>query len=81
MGEPVDENIYELSPKERRERGINELPGSLKEASEALKSDNEYLKPIFTDDVIEKIVEKAAKDSDELAPRPHPYEFERYFDI
>ena len=81
MGEPVDEDIYKLSPEKRREMGIEELPGTLKEASEALESDNDFLKPIFTDDAIEKIIEIARKDSDELATRPHPYEFDRYFDV
>jgi glutamine synthetase len=56
-GDLVDENIYLLTPERRRALGIKELPASLKEAVEELQSDMEYLKPIFTDEVLEKYVE------------------------
>ncbi len=81
MGNPTDENIYLLTPERRRELGIKELPGSLKEAIEELQSDQEYLKPIFSQDVIEKIVENGMKEYTEISIRPHPYEFQLYFDI
>ena len=81
IGDPVDENIYKLTPKRRRELGIGELPGSLKEAMDALSSDNEYLKPIFTNDIIEKMIEMGNNSYDEVAIRPHPHEFQLYFDI
>lgn len=39
-GDPLnDMNVYELSRRQRRERGIEELPGSLREALLALESD------------------------------------------
>jgi len=81
MGDPVDENIYLLTPEKRRELGIEELPGSLKEAVECLESDHEYLKPIFSQDAIDKIIENAKKEYTEVSIRPHPYEFYLYFDI
>ena len=46
-GDPVDENIYHLTPERRKQLGIKELPGTLKEAIECLKSDNDFLKPVF----------------------------------
>ena len=61
--------------------GIKELPGSLKEASEAFKSDNEFLKRIFPEEALERIVEIAEKDHVEVSMRPHPYEFYLYFDL
>jgi len=81
MGDPVDEDIYKLTPERRRELGIEELPGSLKEAVECLESDHEFLKPIFTQDAIDKIIENAMKEYTEVNIRPHPYEFYLYFDI
>lgn len=81
IGDPVDEDIYKLTPERRRQLGIKELPGSLKEAIECLKSDNEYLKTIFPEDVIDRIAENGMKDYTEIAIRPHPYEFYLYFDI
>lgn len=81
IGDSVDENIYLLSPERRRELGVKELPGSLNEAIECLESDHEYLKPIFTDDIVEKIIEMEREAAMNIALRPHPYEFHLYFDI
>jgi len=81
VGDPVDEDIYKLSPERRRQLGIKELPGSLKEAIECLESDNEFLKPIFTSDVIDKIIENGLNEHIQVSIRPHPYEFHLYFDI
>ncbi|MEM4577089.1 MAG: type I glutamate--ammonia ligase [Candidatus Nezhaarchaeales archaeon] len=79
-GDPVDENIYLLSPERRRALGIKELPGSLKEAVEELLSDMEYLKPIFTNEILEKHVEIVRENYIQVSIRPHPYEFFLYFD-
>jgi len=79
-GEPTDVNVYELTPDERRERGIRELPGSLKEAAEALESDDDYLYPIFAKDVVEKMISFEKADHEKVFMRPHPYEFYLYFD-
>jgi len=81
IGDPLDENIYKLTPERRRELGIKELPGSLKEAVEALKSDREFLKPIFPSEAIERIIEIELKEYFEVSMRPHPHEFYLYFDI
>jgi len=80
-GDPVDENIYLMSAERRRALGIKQLPPTLIDAIEALKSDNSYLKPIFTQDVIDKIIELESKDYTEIKLRPHPYEFYMYFDV
>lgn len=80
-GDPVDANIYHLTPERRRDLGIKELPGSLLEAIEELETDNDFLKPAFTEDVIETLVEMERKAHIEVATRPHPHEFYLYFDI
>jgi len=77
----VDEDIYALTDKEKRGRGIGELPGSLREAIEALKSDMDFLSPIFTEDVLDKIIQNGEREHMEVAARPHPQEFQLYFDI
>lgn len=79
-GDPIDENIYLLSPERRRALGIKELPGSLKEAIEELLSDMEYLKPIFTSEILEKHIEIVRENHIQVSIRPHPYEFFLYFD-
>ena len=80
-GDPVDKNIYELTEDERREKGIGVLPGSLKEAVEALQSDSDYLLPIFGRSLIDKIIYYELKDYQEVSMRPHPLEFQMYFDV
>ena len=81
IGDPLDENIYKLTPERRRELGVRELPGSLKEAIDALKSDHEFLKPIFPSEAIERIIDIELKEYFEVSMRPHPHEFYLYFDI
>ncbi|MCS7142749.1 MAG: type I glutamate--ammonia ligase [Aigarchaeota archaeon] len=80
-GDPVDDNIYLLSPERKRELGIKQLPTSLLEATQALESDCEFLRPVFTNDVIETWIELLRKQNLEVSMRPHPHEFYLYFDV
>ncbi|MCL4436525.1 MAG: type I glutamate--ammonia ligase [Thaumarchaeota archaeon] len=80
-GDPVDENIYHLTPEKRHELGIQELPGSLKEAAESLRSDHSFLKTIFPQSTIDYIIENGTNEHNQIALRTHPYEFQLYFDI
>ncbi|EQB39348.1 glutamine synthetase [Sulfurimonas hongkongensis] len=50
---PMDENLYELSLDEIREKGIPQLPHTLRGSLEALFRDFDYLKPVFTDEFLE----------------------------
>ena len=49
---PMDEDLYELSLDEIREKGIPQMPHTLRGSLEALIRDNDYLKPVFTDEFI-----------------------------
>jgi glutamine synthetase len=81
IGDPIDEDIYKMTPQRRKEMGIKQLPASLKEAVDHLESDNNYLKPVFSDDTIQTIIEMERKENMDVAMRPHPHEFHLYFDI
>ncbi|MCS7145791.1 MAG: type I glutamate--ammonia ligase [Nitrososphaerota archaeon] len=81
IGDPVDEDIYKLTPEKRRQLGIKQLPGSLKEALEELETDHDFLKPIFPKELIETVIENGMKEYTQVSARPHPYEFYLYFDI
>ncbi len=81
IGNPVDEDIYKLSAERRRELGVQELPGSLKEAIDCLRSDHGFLKSVFTQEMIEAVMDNGMKEYGEVSRRPHPYEFYLYFDI
>ena len=80
-GSPLDKDIYELSKKELAK--TKKVPASLGEALEALEKDHKFLTKgnVFTDDLIETWISyKRENELDEMALRPHPYEFELYYD-
>ena len=80
-GDQVKEDIFKMTKEERRKHGIGMLPASLGEALLELESDRIFLKPIFKDEVIDKIIELERKDQRDIAIRPHPHEFYLYFDV
>ena len=80
-GEQVREDIFKMTKTERKQRGINFLPANLGEALDSLESDRKFLNPIFTNDVIDKIIELERRDQREISIRPHPHEFYLYFDV
>jgi glutamine synthetase len=80
--EPVDKDLYELPPEELAD--IAHVPASLPEALDALEADHGYLTEgdVFTPDLIETWVDwKRVNEVDPIRLRPHPHEFELYFDI
>ncbi len=80
-GEQVREDIFKMTRGERKKRGINILPVNLGEALDALESDRKFLNPIFTNCVIDNIIELERRDQREISIRPHPHEFYLYFDV
>jgi glutamine synthetase len=79
---PVDKDLYELPPEEAK--SIPQAPTSLAAVVDRLEEDHEYLTAggVFTEDLIETWIR--IKRDDEIAPinvRPHPYEFELYYDV
>ncbi|MEU2251168.1 type I glutamate--ammonia ligase [Streptomyces sp. NPDC019224] len=80
--EPIDKDLYELAPEEHA--NVQQVPTSLPAVLDALEADNEYLQAggVFTSDLIETWIDY--KRTHEIAPiqlRPHPHEFELYFDL
>ncbi|HEX5568066.1 MAG TPA: type I glutamate--ammonia ligase [Streptomyces sp.] len=80
--EPIDKDLYELPPEEHA--NVPQVPTSLPAVLDALEEDNEYLQAggVFTADLIETWIDY--KRTQEIAPiqqRPHPHEFELYFDL
>ncbi len=80
-GDPCDENIYHLTPERRKQMGIKECPGSLKEALDELESDRKFLEPIFPGDAIDTWIELKSEEYKQNSIRPTPFEFYQYFDI
>lgn len=79
---PVNKNLYSLSPLERK--NIPQLPTNLEQALQALEKDNKYLQTggVFSQDFIDTWINY--KKNQEILPlqqRPHPYEFELYYNV
>ncbi len=79
-GDPVDEDIYKLAEHRKKELGIRELPGSLKESIDYLQTDYLFLKGIFTQDFLDKYIEVKLDEHLQTSLRPSPYEFIKYLD-
>jgi glutamine synthetase len=80
-GEPLDKDIYELSPEELAK--YPKTPGTLAEAIDALEADYEFLTvgKVFTDDLVQMWIKwKREEELNPMALRPHPYEFYMYYD-
>ena len=80
--QPVDKDLYELPPDEHAE--IAQVPVSLPEVLDALEEDHDYLLEggVFTEDLIETWIDyKRTHEIDPIRLRPHPHEFELYYDI
>ncbi|MFQ5351577.1 MAG: glutamine synthetase, partial [Candidatus Binatia bacterium] len=81
-GEALDKDIYALSKAELSATKIGSVPASLEESLEALANDHAFLLKgdVFTEDVIEAWIEFKEGQISELRLRPHPHEFEMYYD-
>ena len=80
-GQPLDRDIYDLSPEELSE--VPTLPGSLDQALDALEADHAFLLKgeVFSEALISRWIDyKRKKEIDLVKMRPHPLEFQLYFD-
>jgi glutamine synthetase len=81
-GEPLDKNIYDLPPEELAE--IPSAPGSLDASLTALAEDHAFMLKgdVFTQDVIDMWIDyKTENEVNPVKLRPHPHEFQLYYDI
>ncbi len=72
-GDPIEEDLYEVDP-----ATLNQVPGSLAEALDALEADHDFLLKggVFTPDLLEAYIDfKRENEVDAVRLRPHPYEF------
>ncbi len=81
-GDPLDKDVYDLQPDELE--NVPTTPKSLDASLDALRDDHEFLLrgDVFTPDVIDTwIWYKQVHEVEALRTRPHPYEFQLYYDI
>jgi glutamine synthetase len=81
-GESLDKDIYDLSAEELS--NVPSMPASLEEALSCLEEDHQFLLKgdVFGEELIETFITyKRKNEADAIRLRPHPYEFELYYDI
>lgn len=80
LPEPVEKDVYHLSPEERKALGIDSLPGSLIEAIEYAEK-SELLRETLGDHIFNNLIESKKKEWDDYRIRIFPYELEKYLPI
>ena len=78
--DPIEEDIFEMNPAERRAHGITDLPGNLYSAIlEAEKSD--LVREILGDHIFNKFIENKKIEWDNYRTHISQYEIEKYLPI
>jgi glutamine synthetase len=80
LEEPMDSNLYHLSPAERDERGIVALPGTLGEAVEELAA-SELMQRALGDHIHERYVQIKRKEWDDYRIQLTQWELDRYLPV
>jgi glutamine synthetase len=77
-GEPTNVNIFHLSEKERKERGIRSLPENLKEAIDEMRN-SEFVREVLGEHVFSHYLSAKKLEWDEYKTIVHPWELSKYF--
>ena len=80
-GGPMDKDLYALPPEELKK--VPQVCGSLREALDILKADNDFLKKggVFSEDFIEAYIELKMEEVYAFEHTPHPIEFKMYYSV
>lgn len=79
--DPIDKDLYELPPEEHEQ--VAQVPTSLGEALDELDKNRDFLLAgdVFTEDLIDIWIKMKRREISDMQQRPHPYEFELYYQI
>jgi len=77
-GDPLKTNSYQLRAWEIKELGIKLLPENLMKAVEELETDNSFLKPVFSRELLDKYIEIKKAEALRVNSIPTPAEFSAY---
>ena len=80
LGPPTEENVFELTPEERKARGIEVLPGSLKEAIEAFAG-SDFARRALGDHVYDSLLKNKMIEYDQYRRFVTDYEMDRYLAV
>ncbi len=76
-GKVMDYNIFDLTKKERIERGIETLPSTISESADYLENDN-VLKRALGEHVVDNVLRLARAEWDAYRVQVHDWEIQRY---
>ena len=79
-GPPINKNIYKMSHRERRHLRIDELPGNLSEALDAMEKDDLVLETLG-DHIVRHFVEAKRNEWFEYIKHVSPWEVDRYLGV
>ena len=80
LPEPMETNLYHLTPEQRRERGIVSLPETLGEAIDAL-AESELARKALGPHIFDRYIELKRKEWDEYRVQLTGWELERYLSV
>ena len=78
--EPVEENIYDMDPQERKSRGIAMLPGNLGEAIYEFEQDT-YFKDALGSNFVQKYLDIKKEEWKKFSVFVHEWERKMYLDV
>jgi glutamine synthetase len=78
--DPIEENVYEMTAEERKERNIGMLPGSLAEAIQ-LAENSPLVREALGEHVFSSFIENKKREWDEYRTQVTEYELKKYLPI
>ncbi|AEH60221.1 glutamine synthetase, type I [Methanosalsum zhilinae DSM 4017] len=76
-GEPVAQNIFKMTPEQKKQRSIESLPGSLKEALD-LMEESEFVKETLGEHLFEQYIAGKRSEWNEYKAQVHKWEIDKY---
>ena len=80
LPEPTEENVFEMSEEDRRERGIEVVPGTLHEAIQAAEG-SELLRTCLGDHVFESLIKNKKIEWNDYRMHVTDFELDRYLSV
>jgi glutamine synthetase len=77
LPDPIEEDIFEMTPAERAQKGITELPGNLYAAIQETEK-SELVKKILGDHIFDKFIENKKVEWDKYRTHVSQFEIEEY---
>jgi glutamine synthetase len=80
LGPPTEENVFEIGAEERARRGIETLPGSMKEAIDAFAA-SDFARRALGDHVFESLLQNKTIEYDAYRRHVSDFEMDRYLAV